>query len=104
MKICALILGLILLSSGIVFARLNESYEIYRSQDCYIRGNFTYCMPSRSRNRTYYSIYYPTGITRAGIIREHNHHHNHYMSPVARSIHHYPPMRHRGGVSMRIAM
>ncbi len=102
MKKCALILGLILLSSGIVFAHLHESYDIYRSQTCYIRGHYKYCMPSRIMGRPHERIYYPAGPIGVGIYGGGIHS---SMSPVMRSMYYPPrPMRHRGGISVRVSI
>lgn len=98
MKKCALILGLILLSSGIVFARIHETYEIHRSYDCYQYGPYRYYRPHRINGHTHYKIYYPmTGVS----VNVGGNYHS--MGPVMRSIHYYhPPIRHRNNLSIRV--
>ena len=98
MKKCALILGLILLSQGIVFARFHETYEINRSIDCYRYGHHNYCKPHRIRGYNNYRIYYPmTGVS-VNIGGGY-----HSMSPVMRSIY-YPPRRNRGNISVHVSI
>ena len=87
MKKCALILGLILLSQGIVFARCHETY-----------GHHNYCKPHRIRGYNNYRIYYPmTGVS-VNIGGGY-----HSMSPVMRSIY-YPPRRNRGNISVHVSI
>ena len=64
MKKCVLILSFIMLSTGAVFARFHESYELYVSQDCYRHGHHTYCRPRRIPGYSNYRMYYPqTGVS-----------------------------------------
>ena len=98
MKKCVLILSLLMLSIGAVYARFHESYELYVSQDCYRHGYYTYCRPHRIHRHSNYRIYYPqTGMS----VNIGNRHHS--MSPVARSIY-YPYRRNRGTISVNVAI
>ena len=97
MKKCAVVLSLLLLSMGAVFARFHESYELYVGQDCYIRGSYKYCQPHRIHRHLNHRMYYPQGV-RVNIGGNY-----HSMSPVMRSLY-YPQRRNRGNVSVFVSL